>query len=189
MGIHLLIVGQHHHYDRNIDPVYGMTKSSQTETFKVEQCSSPSALVKTVRGVARTNSRMIDALDLYDHGASGHLYMGDEKLFVQDGTGRLIARALRPLLTPDARVRLLGCETAVGDDGRALLLMLREELGRAVIYGTLRNVYPKHFDHGGFRVRWDDTFLFSSTEAAMRPVPTHSDREAELASWAAANLT
>src|SRR5262249_29455086 len=112
MGIHLLVVGCHRYQAPRIDDVYTHAVNWQTLTFKVERCSSPMQLVRKVRKVALDNGAMIDILDLYDHGGSGHILMGDDVLFDDRGVGLPVARALRPLLTPDARVRLLGCDIA-----------------------------------------------------------------------------
>jgi hypothetical protein len=131
---------------------------------------------------------MIDVLDIHDHGKPGHIYMGDDYLFHYNGTGRLIARSLRPLLTTDARVRLLGCLTACGAQGQQLLTMLKEELGTAVIYGTNALIDASRFGSGGFDRRWDDSFLFSSTDAVTRIAPDHAGRVAEIASWCASSF-
>src|SRR4051812_25346463 len=112
MSIHLLIVGRHSPLDPEIEPAAEVTRESGA--FHTARCSSPLELLPTVRDHA-ARFGVIDTLDLFDHGGNGHLFMGNRVLFNDDGTGRLIARWLRPLLTPDARVRLLGCETAVGE--------------------------------------------------------------------------
>jgi hypothetical protein len=159
----------------------------ETPSFFVRRCKSPEQLIGRVREVAAANGP-IDVLDIHDHGKRGHLRLGTGLLFHHEGAGLHLARALRPYLTPDARIRLLGCETAVGDEGRRLLSMLRDELGGAiVIYGTLATIVPDSFEEGVFLKSSEDVYLFSSTEAMRREAPTWEDRLAELRSWSAAH--
>jgi Domain of unknown function (DUF4347) len=190
MSVNLLVVGQHPETSPRFDPDFDLVARMArcTETFKVARCCSPDALAQTVRSVASASHTPVDTLDLFDHGGGGFLWMGEQKLFIQDGTGLSIARALRPLLTIDARVRLLGCETAVGAAGRALLTMLREALGGSVVvYGTVTTTDSTNFDHTGFRKIDEERILFSSTEAATATAPSALARGIEWDSWYASN--
>jgi hypothetical protein len=183
MGIHLLIVGEHTPQDTDIRAVYLDALDNKMETFKVELCASPGDLVSVVRKVALKCGAMIDVLDIHDHGRRGHIQLGGPVLFHEDGTGRSIARSLRSILTVNARVRLLGCETAVGGEGARLLTTLGEELEGPVVYGSLTRIIAQHFNQGVFDRSLEERYLFSSTEALVSPGPDTSVRLAELRKW------
>ena len=160
MTIHLMVVGRHNErpgFNVGIEEAFVLARPAPG--FEVVRCDSPRELVSTVRDVVRRTGQMIDVLDLYDHADSGVQEMGEGILFDYTGTGREIARALRPLLTRDARVRLLGCKTALGPHGQRLLTWLREELGQSiVVYGTISPVQAgnkdfEEFDDPGSRRR------------------------------------
>jgi hypothetical protein len=161
--------------------------ANTTDWFRVARCDFPREVVGVVREVAAERRSMISTLDFYDHGESGHLRMGSDTLFSHRGTGRMIARMLRPLLAPDARVRLLGCNCAVGQPGRDLLLMLHEEFGPGVaVFGAIRPIDADDFPSGIFDRLEEEVCLFSSTEAASRIAPDIAARNEEVAVWCAA---
>jgi hypothetical protein len=138
---------------------------------KKRLCNSVAEVVDAVRDVATRNRSFIDVLDVVAHSEGmGVQLVGGEVLFSYDGTGRLIARALRPFLTTNARVRLFGCYTAESD-GRALLSMLRQAFGGSVVvYGTIQGVADNLFLPTGFDQAYDNQ-LFSSTEAETTLAP------------------
>ena len=189
MAIHLLVVAQHASSAFGLGVDQAATLAQPTPSFQVARCGSPRELVKTVRGVASRTGQRIDVLDLFDHGLPGRQDMGDDVLFDHLGTGMQTALALRPLLTADARVRLLGCETALGPNGQALLRLLHETLGGSItVYGTTTMVeagdpVAQDFDGSGFKKVREDSFLFSSTEAATRPLSARETRDQELREW------
>ncbi|KYG08007.1 hypothetical protein BE21_26080 [Sorangium cellulosum] len=190
MAIHLLVVGEPAQPDPSTSQISDAADLARpTETFKVVRCASPRALVGTVRGVVRSSFQKVDVLDLFDHGRPGCQEMGDGVLFDHQGAGQDIAHELRPLLTADARVRLLGCETALGHAGQRLLQILAAGFGGSiVVYGTTSLVQagdPVHheFDAHGFKKDREEAFLFSSTEAATRLMPSRDARDAEILAW------
>lgn len=184
MTLHLLVVGERTSPDDDIDPVAFQVTARGDAPFVMRRCRSPHGLVKVVRDVVIERGMLIDTLDLYDHAAPDHARMGDGILFDIAGKGISILRSLRPFLTPDARVRLLGCETARGKEGQKLLKMLRDELGGGVVvYGTLGTIIPSLFEGGLFRRDQETSFLFSSTEASSRVAPSWEDRQREIATF------
>lgn len=198
MTVHLLVVGERAAEarlanDTDLDDAARMSEQASPPFF-VRRCASPRDLARIVREIAVEYGR-VDTLDLHDHGARGHLTMGDAILFAGDGArpydgalkiGADIAAELWPLLTPDARVRLLGCETARGDEGRRLLLQLRAALGgRVTVFGTLGRIDTGQFDASGFQKLYlEELYLFSSTEAESRGGPTFEARDQEIVAWA-----
>lgn len=156
-------------------------------------------LLTVIRNAVLETAQRIDTLDILGHGSSGHQYLGAEVLFnVENGVlakGQGIARGLRRFLTPDARMRLLGCWNATGESGRALLLGLREEIGESVVvYGAISDLNAREkppnggiedgeFDERGFKDLKECDWLFSSTEARRRLAPTHGARVAENQAW------
>lgn len=182
MSIHVMFVGR---MDVDEDETRLVLKAAPDEPergFFVVSCRSPDEVVPRARDIARKG--MIDVLDFVDHGDDGRFRMGINMLFNDSGTGRQIARALRPLLTPNARVRLLGCETALGESGQRLLMMLQREFGDGVaVYGTLCRITHQQFGPHGFQKRYEERFLFSATEAATRLAPTFEERADEVVEW------
>lgn len=185
MAVHLLIVGRRKRpvgNDADIEAVAAQVHCSNRD-FVMKRGNTPAEVVTVARDVARKRG-MIDTLDLYDHAACDHLTMGDGRLFDIQGTGAPIFRKLRPFLSKDARVRLLGCETAVAAQGQQMLKMIRQEIGGSVVvYGTLANVTPDLFKGGIFRRAREERWLFSSTEADARVAPSWRERQIEIDDW------
>lgn len=200
MAIQLFIVAEE---ERFLDPFKTAyhRAAEVPHSFIVRTCRSPDALLPLVREVVISARQRVDTLDIFGHGCSGYQYMGTEVLFgVENGTlskGKDIAQGLRRFLTPDARVRLLGCMTAIGESGRALLLSLREELGAAVVVsGTISSLNAREkpptgglddgeFNERGFKESREDDWLFSSTDARRRLAPSHRERATENRAWMA----
>lgn len=196
MAIHLFIVAQEDNFLDPFKTAYERASAAQqVDGFVARTCRSPTDLLPVVREAVLQTRQRVHTLDIFGHGSAGFQYMGKEVLFgVSNGaltTGATIAQGLRRFLTPDARIRLLGCVTAVGESGRALLLSLREEVGASVtVFGTIAslNARPRppqggiddgEFDERGFKAVKDDDWLFSSSEARRRSAPTH-DEQADL---------
>jgi hypothetical protein len=198
MAIHLFIVAEE---DRFLDPFKtARNRAVEVEnSFIVRTCRSPEALLMEIREVVLKTHQRVDTLDIFGHGCAGHQYLGNQVLFgVENGTlstGKEIAHGLRRFLTRDARVRLLGCMTAIGESGRALLLSLREELGESVVVmGTITSLNARdrppnggfddgEFDERGFNDTKEDDWLFSSTDARRKLAPTHRERAEENRVW------
>jgi len=183
MSIHLLIIAKHTPDDREMEQAAALAQ--ETENFRVRRCPSPSELIPTVREVVAITKQKIDVLDLYGHGSPGRQRMGREILFDRDRTGLDIAEALRPFLTADARVRLLGCRTGLYEEGRTLLKSLHAAFGgTAIVQGTLKRVLSRRdIDAGGFLPDREDMWLFSSTDAQRREAPSEPARIRELRAW------
>lgn len=181
MSCHLLVLSDDGSGDSEADDVLATVEPEGA--FRVARCGSPGELIRTVATAALAGG-VIDTLDLFAHGGPGHLWMGNEVLFEHGGGGLPMARWLRPYLTPDARVRLLGCKTALGEEGRGLLLGLQREIGGGiVVYGTVTRVTVEEFHERGFDEDLSALFLFSSTEAVTRPAPDLTGRALEIQAW------
>lgn len=193
MAIRVLVIGQHASVQESVDDVTEPV-GPNTDTFVMVSCRTPGDLFDTVRSTVRSLDAPIAVLDLCDHGGDGYLRMGDplEPPLFAAGIGKDVAKSLATLLTHDAHVRLLGCDTAVAAEGKALLLMLSDAFNEAenksiVVYGTLRPVVADDFDAGGFKIEREEHSLFSSTQAAQLPAgqvpPTFDERAMALLSW------
>jgi hypothetical protein len=192
MTIHLLIIGQRPEgagrlNDADIEGVAALTANGATSAggFVVRRCMSTKGFAKIVYEVALEYGP-ISTLDLYDHGAQGYIRMGNGVLFDADGTGSEIAQQIQPLLAAHAQVRLLSCESAVGEAGRALLRSLQGAFGGSiVVYGTIGTVSLRQFNRTGFiKKNIEEQYLFSSTAAAKDIAPRFNERRAELINWA-----
>jgi hypothetical protein len=135
--------------------------------------------------LSRTWSSAPRTLDLIGHStAHGSLLcLGD---WVIDAGAPAVTAFFRGLV--DAGVferlgitalRLLGCETALSDAGRATILRLAQVTGLEV-YGTHEMLYAGHYDSGGFRDDHAHT-LVSASELANEcelsgrsAIPTHA---------------
>lgn len=171
MGFHLLVVAQHTPAEWKDELVAQHVLKEKRDRFVVRRCQAPGALYNIVLQAVRDQGSPIRTLDLYDHGRPGHLTMGDprhEYLFDPFHIGHDIAKDLAKLLTPDAHVRLLGCETALGEQGKTMLVNLRKAFGKnIVVFGTISKIDPiENFDEDGFLALSEEARLFSSTEAA-----------------------
>lgn len=187
MTVHLLVIGQRASYDyddtdADIEAVAEQVKCPR-DGFVMKRCRSPSALARIIQQVAAEEG-MIETLDFYDHASRDHIIMGDGRLFDVRGSDLTILRKLGLFLTKDARIRLLGCETALGAQGQQMLRVIRQELGGSVVvYGTLGNVTPDLFDGGIFLRSEEERWLFSSTEADARLAPSWQERQIEIDNW------
>ena len=190
MAIRVLVIGQHAPAQVLFEDVAGRV-GPDTSTFITLRCRTPGELFDKVRDAVWQRNAPISVLDLCDHGGDGYIRMGDPiepPLFAAPDIGKEVASALADLLTFDAHVRLLGCDTAVASKGRALLLMLsnafNQQGGKAIVVsGTLKAVNQGDFDVGGFKMAREEHYLFSSTEAIAVASPTFDERALELLSW------
>lgn len=151
----------------------------ESAPFLTARCEAPDRLEAAVRSELQDGQR-ISKLDLHDHGARGIQNMGgiDRTARLVDYVGFGIERiaALKPLLTADAQVRLLGCNTGRDARGRELLLRLRHELGDGrIVFGTLTHVGCWMFGPTGFNDRFS-RFLVSSEEVVDGPISSWEDR-------------
>jgi hypothetical protein len=139
-------------------------------------------LVKTV-GLFYEQRGPIDLLDILDHGRSGVMELGEETLFrckdKELTVGAGVPGQLLPFLAPQARLRLLGCRTALEQDGRFLLVRLAQALHwKVVVYGTIERILPGHFEDGVFSQAQD--LLYSSEAAIDDCAPTVLERQQHL---------
>ena len=117
-------------------------------------------------------------LDLIGHAAgdSSLLRLGN---WVIDATSPTVTAFFRELADHEVlprlgvyAVRLLGCQTAETEHGRATLCALSDLLGLEV-YGTTELVFASHYDRHGFKEE-RDFLLLSSTEVRRRTRPQHA---------------
>lgn len=191
MAIQLLVIARHDPPDEHDEAMAARIVEIPGQLL-VRRCSRPEDLYDVVLAAVRAFHMPVRVLDLYDHGGNGHLTMGDPTstfLFGPTATGHDLARRLSDLLTFDAQVRLLGCETALGEAGKAMLINLRAAFGKGiVVQGTLSVVDPQtDFHPRGFRADREDALLYSSSEAALLPdaqlPPTFDERYIQRIAW------
>jgi hypothetical protein len=195
MSIHVFIVGSHPSRPHTpFDEIFERSRARQTSTFRVLRCSSPADVFGLVQQEVRACNMPIRLLDFLDHGGAGYIRMGDPlepPLFSHDAPDMRLAEDLSLFLMEGARVRLVGCETAVGEQGQRLLTRIAMALGKsAVVQGTIACVNDKDsparrsdFDEQGFRAAREEWLLFSSTEAAHRVAPSAAERQEALTQW------
>ena len=167
-----------------------------TATVAIVRCESPDQMLECVRAHAAEHGA-IDRLDIVDHGRAGAMALGDHLLFRSDPRseseveGAAVARELRPYLSTFAQLRLLGCQTARGEEGRMLLFKLQRLLdpevdGDRIVFGTIRRLRPVHFaDDGQFKAVVAPTMLFSSLAALDGVAPLPDDRRSNFLAIAA----
>jgi hypothetical protein len=202
VAIHLFVVGKEEPFGGPCKKALERAKEIENE-FLVRTCNSPTELLGVVREAVLLTGQRISTLDIFDHGAQGVQKLGNEVLFAASSppdpaalkSGAEIARRLSLFLTPDARVRLLGCKTALGATGQTLLLSLQREIGAAVVvFGTNAladaaeetpgfTMDPGEFGARGFKALKEDEWLFSSTEARDRQAPDQEARGKENEGW------
>jgi hypothetical protein len=162
----------------------------------IVRCQSPDEMLERVREHTAANG-LLDRLDIVDHGRAGAMALGDHLLFRSDARpeteveGAEIALELRAHMSPFAQLRLLGCQTARGEEGRMLLFKLQRLLdpeidGDRIVFGTIRRVRPVHFeDDGQFKSAVVPTMLFSSLAALDGVAPLPDDRRSNVLAIAA----
>lgn len=148
----------------------------------VVECAGIADLAKAT-AAAYAKGGPIDLIDIVDHGRDGKMVLGADTLVESDGTsllaGATLADTLRPVLAAQARVRLLGCKTALGPTGRRMLTRLNRLLGdRVLVHGTIEAVTPAAFEDGEFSQGPD--LLFSSDAAFDSEAPNATTRQANL---------
>jgi hypothetical protein len=195
MGIHLMVIGRRppkyrmfdDEYIEEVAGVVTRTRETRDSAFLVRRCTHPRELVQIVRRVAVEHGARIDTLDLFDHGAPGLQRMGRDILFDDAKKNLAIASELRQLLSEHARLRLLGCETAWGTNGRNMLLDLQEALDvrhSVVVYGSIAPITVAEFGAQGFEGKYfEEICLVSSTEVRRDKVRTLKERSSERREW------
>lgn len=181
MSIHLFVIARHNPVQSEFE--FAANAAVATDEFIVERCESPQEFLPTVRRVALQARKKIRLLDIYGHARRGQQSLGSGLLF-DETTGEDIAQGLRIFLTPTATVRLLGCDTAVGQQGKRLIETVRRNLGESrCVQGTIAS-FSSRFSFGpnGFAANLEDPLLFSSS--STQPIaPTQVDRQRELRDW------
>jgi len=129
------------------------------------RCQRPAQLYNAVASIGRP----VRLLDLYGHGAPGKLRLGDKELLdVRPRTWKVVAE-LEPLLAPDARIRLLGCNSAVGEGGFRLLHGLSAALSGRLVLGMTADIWYQDFGPSGIRRQVAARWLVSS-KALRAPI-------------------
>lgn len=179
MAIHLFAVGKPPAHDEpDLDYVWSLVRKGG-RLVCLDRCSSPLELVERATSAVVEAKMFAHTLDIYDHGTDGFIQMGDDPLFQVDASGGLDlasienAQRLGDLLIPGGRIRLLGCNVGVSDEGRALLLGLRAALRDKgiLVQATIARTNANHFGPGGFLPALEDLYLFSSVEAEEGRAP------------------
>jgi hypothetical protein len=148
----------------------------------VEYCQGVQDLVKTVRLLYQSGGP-IDLLDILDHGHAGQMEIGDDTLFESDGkqliVGADVPDQLAPSLNDRARLRLLGCNTALDLPGRMMLVRIAKAFRwKVTVFGTIERVLPGHFEDGEFSQARN--LLFSSDAAVDSLAPSALARQDHL---------
>ncbi|GMU06382.1 DUF4347 domain-containing protein [Corallococcus caeni] len=139
--MHLTLVSYPSSVDTEIEnAVPRMDGWSAPRERAVARCDEPAEILDRVKHTVHRSGRpsFIQRLDVFGHGHPGSLTLGDP------GGPRGITRKtdsdfwrdlqeLETCLTPDAQVRLLGCDTGVGLDGFTLVKELAKRLERVVL--------------------------------------------------------
>jgi hypothetical protein len=169
--MHLTIIS----YPSTLTPVFedaarrmdGFTHPRQNS---VDRCQRPVQLVQAVANVATLYGK-VSLLDLFGHGRPGVLVLGD------GGGGEMTVEEVLPLvagyLQPDAQVRLLGCETGLGEPGHAMLCRISAALGGRTVWGTNSPISGYDFGPDGFLEEVARKVLVSSREPSEQAVASH----------------
>jgi hypothetical protein len=148
----------------------------------VIRCRDSRDLCDTVSTLARESGQMVDVLDIFDHGAPGHMRLGRDVLFQYDGESLIggdVVKSLSSAMRQDACIRLLGCKTAKDERGRRLLTRLARTVDFSLrVYGTIERVRPVHFKDPGFLGKED--LLFGSEAATDQAAPDSDVRVTNL---------
>lgn len=159
----------------------------------VRRCTGVADFVDAVKHAG--SRRLVERLDILDHGAAGVQAMGDSILWKSDAAaesrlvGRDIALDIRPYLSDTAQIRLLGSHTAAGRAGRLLLLKLAHVFGpNRTVFGMIEHVAEDDFDAEGYAPVMEPWRMFSSSGALEGDAPTAMQRLEHLRAVQAAFL-
>jgi hypothetical protein len=111
-------------------------------------CDDSGALEEVVRRLS--HGMMVDRLDILGHGAPGVVMLGDKEL----DPAAVNALAQKGLLNRNARIRLLGCQSGLGAEGKRFVrkLSAQPDLKRlgVTVHAPVRSVVPAQFGKCGF---------------------------------------
>ncbi len=138
-----------------VDPA---TDEASKTLFAFARCHEPSALPGVV---AQFGTKKVKRLDLYGHGDSGKLRLGESLLVGPGNTAWDVIRQLKDQLADNATVRLVGCFTGTCDQGRDALRKLSEEL-ELEVWGTNAIIYRRDFSRTGLRPDVAESYLVST---------------------------
>lgn len=148
----------------------------------VISCHTVDELISSVVKLVRNCHHTVDLLDIVDHGGPGLMRLGKDVLFeFKDGqlAGLEVMQALSLLVSIDGRLRLLGCNTALEDNGRGLLTRTAAVSNFSLrMYGMIDRIKQAEFRYAGFSGAAD--LLFSSEAAIDHPAPSLADRGTNL---------
>ncbi|MFY2562963.1 DUF4347 domain-containing protein [Corallococcus terminator] len=136
-------------------------RGSLSSTYAlIERCQK----WQNLPNIALNVGRPIDLLDLVGHGSSELFELGDEPFMmshVEPPEVIAVLKRVRPYLAENARVRLLGCETAVGKSGLRMLKSVSRALEREV-FGTTVELFSTDFGPQGLDEDFASSWLYSS---------------------------
>ena len=109
--------------------------------------------------------RPVTVLDVLGHGSPGTQALGDDSVVTPaPASWAAFASLVAPHLSAEGKVRLLGCNTGLGDAGAQMLLGLSEALSGREVLGTIRQAVRQDFGADGLIPEVEPRLLISSRE-------------------------
>ncbi len=191
--MHLTVFSYPSKPDPELEPaVFQVDGRSAPERRRFERCQGPERLWHIVQDVVNRAGRL-RRLDLFGHGRPGGLSLGDpgQDIVTPDEQSWRYLLELDDFLQDEAEVRLLGCETAIGDEGFRVLQGLAQGLSRKqgrrrTVWGSTATLDWVDFGPAGFMDEVATQYLRSSEEPVA--VLTGTKRIGELSPQPAPGL-
>ncbi|WP_224243447.1 DUF4347 domain-containing protein [Hyalangium gracile] len=163
-------------YPRELDPelepaVFQVNGPGDPKRRRFTRCQDPEWLDSIVKDVVDRAGARLQRLDLFGHGSPGTLTLGDkgQEIVTPDESTWSHLINLGEFLADTADVRLLGCETAIGEEGMKVLQGLSAALSRKPgqkrkVWGTTATIDWCDFGPEGFSDAVASKYLTSSEE-------------------------
>ncbi|MDY7226957.1 DUF4347 domain-containing protein [Hyalangium rubrum] len=141
------------------DVAFTFNPSAHSPKSAFVRCQHPNHLPHVLANIGQK----VTCLDLFGHGDSGRLKLGDGMLVDTDRTNWDVIRQLDEVLAEGAKVRLLGCFTGTCHAGHKTLRDIAGRLGKnREILGTTALIYQRDFGPTGFKEEVAQKYLVSS---------------------------
>nr|WP_254623742.1 DUF4347 domain-containing protein [Myxococcus sp. CA033] len=192
--MHLTIIAYASRLDWDIERAVFRVDGRSDPLRRFARCQERSQLQWIVNEVVNESNQKVARLDIFGHGKSGTLTLGDQgqEVVTQHEASWDLFPDLKTddLLTDNAEVRLLGCDTGTLAEGRAVLEGLEAKLSKGgktrTVWGSLASIAHSDFGPEGFREEVASKFL--RTASRMSASETGVRRLGGIAENAAVNV-
>ncbi|MBZ4399860.1 DUF4347 domain-containing protein [Myxococcus sp. AS-1-15] len=168
--MHLTIIAYASTLDWEVERAVFLVDEVRDARRRFERCQKVENLQHVVKEAVSFARAKLSRLDIFGHGQPGTLTLGDsgEDIVTPDEASWKHLLALDGFLDDTAELRLLGCDTAVGVEGRHVLQGLQAGLSKngkqRTVWGTIATLSSFDFGPQGFREAVASAYLRSASQ-------------------------